>query len=245
MVPPEGFDLPISRIEEGADAGRGNARTQPRARDCREAPSRFADADFRETTPENRKGRRRDAFPRRRRFRGARRRSNATRRWYRKRFRTRLCSDARAPAGLSRRGFRSRRSRLPPAPNARALPTDERPYERHLTCRCSAGSPPSSPRKCCSSRLGCSRRASRRRCTSQLCTRTSRRCPVVRGGSHGRGCSRREVSQEARGVRSRVAGFLSMVVFHVPTPKNDVSLFRDDGDENAPSCPRPGGRRTG
>ena len=244
MVPPEGFDLPISRIEEGADAGRGNARTQPRARDCRVAPSRFADADFRETTPENRKERR-DAFPRRRRFRGARRRSNATRRWYRKRFRTRLCSDARAPAGLSRRGFRSRRSRLPPAPNARALPTDERPYERHLTCRCSAGSPPSSPRKCCSSRLGCSRRASRRRCTSQLCTRTSRRCPVVRGGSHGRGCSRREVSQEARGVRSRVAGFLSMVVFHVPTPKNDVSLFRDDGDENAPSCPRPGGRRTG
>ena len=244
MVPPEGFDLPISRIEGGADAGRGNARTQPRARDCRVAPSRFADADFRETTPENRKGRRRDAFPRRRRFRGARRRSNATRRWYRKRFRTRLCSDARAPAGLSRRGFRSCRSRLLPAPNARALPT-ERPYERRLTCRCSAGSPPSSPRKCCSSRLGCSRRASRRRCTSQLCTRTSRRCPVVRGGSHGRGCSRREVSQEARGVRSRVAGFLSMVVFHVPTPKNDVSLFRDDGDENAPSCPRPGGRRTG
>ena len=235
--------MPISRIEEGADAGRGNARTQPRARDCRVAPSRFADADFRETTPENRK-RRRDAFPRRRRFRGARRRSNATRRWYRKRFRTRLCGDARAPAGLSRRGFHSRRSRLLPAPNARALPT-ERPYERRLTCRCSAGSPPSSPRKCCSSRLGCSRRASRRRCTSQLCTRTSRRCPVVRGGSHGRGCSRREVSQEARGVRSRVAGFLSMVVFHVPTPKNDVSLFRDDGDENAPSCPRPGGRRTG
>ena len=39
MAPPEGFDLPISRIEEGADAGRGNARTQPRARDCRVAPS--------------------------------------------------------------------------------------------------------------------------------------------------------------------------------------------------------------
>ena len=70
MAPPEGFDLPISRIEEGADAGRGKARTQPRARDCRVAPSRFADADFRETTPENRKGRRPlDAFPRRRRFR--------------------------------------------------------------------------------------------------------------------------------------------------------------------------------
>jgi hypothetical protein len=57
LVPPEGFDLPISRIEEGADAGRGNARTQPRARDCRVPPSRFADADFRETTPEKRKGR--------------------------------------------------------------------------------------------------------------------------------------------------------------------------------------------
>ena len=55
MVPPEGFDLPISRIEEGADAGRGNARTQPRARDCRVPPSRFADADFRETTPRKEK----------------------------------------------------------------------------------------------------------------------------------------------------------------------------------------------
>ena len=240
MVPPEGFDLPISRIEGGADAGRGNARTQPRARDCRVPPSRFADADFRETTPEKRKGRKRDAFTRR-----ARRRSDATRRWYRKRFRTRLCGDARAPAGLSRRGFHSRRSRLLPAPNARALPT-ERPYERRLTCRCSAGSPPSSPRTCCSSRLGCSRRASRRRCTSRLCTRTNRRCPVVRGGSHGRGCSRREVSQvltSDEAFRLRVAGrFFSMIV---PTAKNDFSLFRDDGDENAPSCPRPGGRRTG
>ena len=240
LVPPEGFDLPISRIEGGADAGRGNARTQPRARDCRVPPSRFADADFRETTPEKRKGRKRDAFTRR-----ARRRSDATRRWYRKRFRTRLCGDARAPAGLSRRGFRSCRSRLLPAPNARALPT-ERPYERRLTCRCSAGSPPSSPRTCCSSRLGCSRRASRRRCTSRLCTRTNRRCPVVRGGSHGRGCSRREVSQvltSDEAFRLRVAGrFFSMIV---PTAKNDVSLFRDDGDENAPSCPRPGGRRTG
>ena len=43
MLPPEGFDLPISRIEEGADAGRGNARTQPRARDCHRprAPPNF------------------------------------------------------------------------------------------------------------------------------------------------------------------------------------------------------------
>lgn len=239
--------MPISRIEGGADAGRGNARTQPRARDCRGARDCHDSPTptFGRRRPKTEKEEDETLFRVDDVFARARRRSNATRRWYRKRFRTRLCSDARAPAGLSRRGFRSRRSRLPPSPNARALPTDERPYERRLTCRCSAGSPPSSPRKCCSSRLGCSRRASRRRCTSQLCTRTSRRCPVVRGGSHGRGCSRREVSQEARGVRSRVAGFLSMVVFHVPTPKNDVSLFRDDGDENAPSCPRPGGRRTG
>lgn len=47
MAPPEGFDLPISRTEGDADAGRGHARTQPRARVCRVAPPRSADADFR------------------------------------------------------------------------------------------------------------------------------------------------------------------------------------------------------
>ena len=62
MAPPEGFDLPISRIEGGADAGRGNARTQPRARDCRVPPSRFADADFRETTPRKEKRKKTRSF---------------------------------------------------------------------------------------------------------------------------------------------------------------------------------------
>ena len=240
LVPPRASTCPQRSRIGGADAGRGNARAQPR-RGTVACPvtirrRRLSGDDAPKREKEENETLFRDEPVVR---------SDATRGWYQKRFRTRLCSDARAPAGLSHRRFHSRRSRLLPAPNARALPT-ERPYERRLTCRCSAGSPPSSPRTCCSSRLGCSRRASRRRCTSRLCTRTNRRCPVVRGGSHGRGCSRREVSQvltSDEAFRLRVAGrFFSMIV---PTAKNDVSLFRDDGDENAPSCPRPGGRRTG
>ena len=57
MAPPEGFDLPISRTEGDADAGRGHARTQPRARVCRVAPPRSADADFRETTKRDKRKR--------------------------------------------------------------------------------------------------------------------------------------------------------------------------------------------
>lgn len=56
MAPPEGFDLPISRTEGDADASRGHTRTQPRARVCRVAPPRSADADFREDDEKRKRG---------------------------------------------------------------------------------------------------------------------------------------------------------------------------------------------